>query len=339
MVEKMQNNPFYQYNQYTNYKKIYQTLSAGILSLFVIVFVLQTLIIALVGEEALKIGWFNVFLADVPFYCVGIWGFLYFITKLPHKKPTGEGFRFSSFLSVLSIAFFAMLAGAMAGNIIDEVLQSIFKTNISDSLTETTSTMNLWEEIIFLVIVAPLGEELVFRKLLIDRSWMYGELASIIFSAVCFGIYHGNVMQLFYTTAVGILLGYLYIRSGSYFLCVLVHSIINLFFGIIYPYAYTCLENGSYIISKSVTEIIAFSQWGFAIAGFIVLLLRWVNKKWYINDYCSIEKKGRISGAFSNSPFIVFASVTGLFILLNYQASSSNNHEETVQSMIKLFFK
>jgi membrane protease YdiL (CAAX protease family) len=335
----MQYNSTFGYNQYINYKKIYQTLSAGILSLFVIVFILQTLIIAFVGDEALNTGWFNIFLADVPFYCVGIWGFLFFMTKLPHKKPTGDGFRFSSFLSVLAIAFFAMLAGAIVGTYANEVLQIIFRGNISDDLTETTSTMNLWEEIIFLVIVAPFGEELVFRKLIIDRSWMYGELASIVFSAVCFGVYHGNVMQLFYTTAVGILLGYLYIRSGSYLLCVFVHSIINLFFGIIYPYVYTCLENGNYIVSKSVTEIIALSQWGFALVGFVVLLERCINKKMYINDYSPIGKKGRISGAFNNAPFIVFASVTGFFILLNYQVSSVSNSEETMQSMVRLFFK
>ncbi len=334
----MNYNPSFNYNQYINYKKIYKTLSAGILSLFIIVFISQTLIIALVGESALNEGWFNIFLADVPFYCVAIWGFLYFITKLPHKKPTGEGFRFSSFLSVLVIAFFAMLAGAVVGTYVDEALQIIFRTKVSDSLTETTSTMNLWEEIIFLVIVAPFGEELIFRKLLIDRSWMYGELASIVFSAVCFGVYHGNVMQLFYTTAVGILLGYLYIRSGSYLLCVFVHSVINLFFGIIYPYVYTCLENKSYIISRSVTEIIAFSEWGLALVGFAVLLIRFGMKKWYINDNSPIDKKGRISGAFGNAPFVVFASVTGFFILLNYSASTTAS-EETAQSLAGLFLK
>jgi hypothetical protein len=99
------------------------------------------------------------------------------------------------------------------------------------------------------------------------------------------------------------------------------------------------LKNGNYVISESVTEIIAFSRWGFALVGVVVLFVRYANKKMYINDYSPIEKKERIPGAFSNSPFIAFASLTGFFILLNYQSNSSTNSEEAVQSMVKLFFK
>lgn len=78
------------------------------------------------------------------------------------------------------------------------------------SYEEETSALfegDLWLQCLVLLIASPLWEELFFRGFLFVRlkKWvsLYG---AVIFSAVCFGIYHGNLSQGIYAFFMGILL-------------------------------------------------------------------------------------------------------------------------------------
>ena len=58
---------------------------------------------------------------------------------------------------------------------------------------------SIWA-ILIPTILAQVVEELIFRKLLIDRLHNYGEKAVIIFTAICFGLFHGNLTQTLFGT-------------------------------------------------------------------------------------------------------------------------------------------
>ena len=77
--------------------------------------------------------------------------------------------------------------------------------------------------------LAPIAEELLFRGV----SYHYASRAlpekwAVIFQAVLFGIYHGNLIQFVYATVMGILLGMLRRQSGSVVPGIVLHIIINL---------------------------------------------------------------------------------------------------------------
>ena len=77
--------------------------------------------------------------------------------------------------------------------------------------------------------LAPIAEELIFRGV----SYTYAEGAigyrwAIFFQAVIFGLYHGNLIQFIYATAIGYLLGALRHQSGSIVPGIVLHTIINL---------------------------------------------------------------------------------------------------------------
>ena len=82
-------------------------------------------------------------------------------------------------------------------------------------------------------ILAPILEEIFFRKLIIDRTRRYGELASILVSAFFFALFHGNFSQFFYAFGIGVLFGYIYCRTGSYVTVTLLHVVFNIFMGVI----------------------------------------------------------------------------------------------------------
>ena len=82
-------------------------------------------------------------------------------------------------------------------------------------------------------ILAPIFEELIFRKIMMDRLSAFGGGVAICFSAVAFGLFHGNFSQIFYATAVGIVLGYVYHRTGKVIYTVILHGMLNFVGGIL----------------------------------------------------------------------------------------------------------
>ena len=77
------------------------------------------------------------------------------------------------------------------------------------------------------VVIGPILEELIFRKLMLDRTRAYGEKTAIIFSAVCFGLFHGNLTQFLYAGCVGFFLGYVYCKTGKVLYTMIMHILLN----------------------------------------------------------------------------------------------------------------
>ena len=70
-------------------------------------------------------------------------------------------------------------------------------------------------------------EELVYRKLIIDRLYVHGEMAAILFSSVLFSLVHGNLFQVFYAFLNGCILGLVYTRTGRIRYTIALHMVTN----------------------------------------------------------------------------------------------------------------
>lgn len=79
-----------------------------------------------------------------------------------------------------------------------------------------------------LALVPAFCEEFLFRGLICGRLLPYGKTVAIIGSAVLFGLMHGNLGQLFYTTMAGVMLGWCYAETRSIWPGVLAHMLNNL---------------------------------------------------------------------------------------------------------------
>ena len=90
----------------------------------------------------------------------------------------------------------------------------------------------LWCNLLFLVILAPVFEEIFLRKLIIDRLRPYGELAAILLSGIAFGLVHGNLHQLLYACASGILFGWIYVKTGNIVVNISLHATLNFIGGV-----------------------------------------------------------------------------------------------------------
>lgn len=77
-------------------------------------------------------------------------------------------------------------------------------------------------------ISAPLLEEILFRGIILDGFLKnYSPTKAIIWSAVIFGLIHMNPYQFIAATLIGILMGWIYWRTKSLWLCILIHFVNN----------------------------------------------------------------------------------------------------------------
>lgn len=154
---------------------------------------------------------------------------LWLILKGSAKSHRSEQTRLSEkgFFLLLLIGETLMYAGSLIGNLLNQLIGnltgSVPENGIATYVTETP----LWLIFILMVVIGPIVEELIFRKLMIDRLSIYGDRVAIFFSAVAFGLMHRNFYQFFYAALLGLLLGYVYASTRNVKYTVLMHMFFN----------------------------------------------------------------------------------------------------------------
>ncbi|EET85545.1 Abortive infection protein, partial [Clostridium carboxidivorans P7] len=89
---------------------------------------------------------------------------------------------------------------------------------------------------IYVCIIGPAMEEFVFRGVILTGLLKkYSVKKSIIISALLFGIMHLNGIQFINGFLLGVLLGYIYVRTKSIYLCMYSHILFNTM-GVIFMY-------------------------------------------------------------------------------------------------------
>lgn len=81
--------------------------------------------------------------------------------------------------------------------------------------------------VLSVVVIGPICEEFLIRKLFLDRCRVLGDVSAILLSAAVFGLMHENLYQMFYAFAVGVCLGSVAILTGRIRECILIHMCVN----------------------------------------------------------------------------------------------------------------
>ncbi len=90
------------------------------------------------------------------------------------------------------------------------------------------SDHGVWFGILRVVILAPIVEELIFRGVIFSGfQRIYPAFWAIFFSALLFALFHLNPWQLGPTFLLGLLLGYVRLRSGSLLAAIFTHALHN----------------------------------------------------------------------------------------------------------------
>jgi membrane protease YdiL (CAAX protease family) len=111
----------------------------------------------------------------------------------------------------------------------------IIRTNY---LIPDLSIFNLLTLSVIMIFFVGIVEEIIFRSVLQNRlQIVFGNFTGLIFTSILFGLMHsayGNIYEVLYASFVGLFIGFLFYRTRSLPLAVLIHGFINVFlFGVI----------------------------------------------------------------------------------------------------------
>lgn len=172
---------------------------------------------------------------------------LLFCKLIPADKPEQHKMKFWQWL----LAFMMLYGIGISINVIVQFIYFILQL-FNKGLVVENPIMNLMSEInpvamiLIVGIIAPIVEETVFRKLLIDRLLPYGERIAIFLPGIIFGIFHGNLFQCFFAAAIGIFFSFIYTKTGKIKYTVFMHMTINLYSCILMIFVNRLVSSGIY---------------------------------------------------------------------------------------------
>ena len=148
-------------------------------------------------------------------------------SKMPKAEIEKKRLGFGKFLLCVLVMYGLILIGAVVGSGIHLFLTLPFNNEESSKMAEILMNSNSFLRILIVGIVAPIFEELIFRKVLIDHVAPKGELVAILASGIMFGLFHGNFQQCFFAGLIGCLFAYIYLKTGRVIYTILLHMILN----------------------------------------------------------------------------------------------------------------
>ncbi len=175
-------------------------------------------------------------LSVLPLYGIAFPCFWLILRKLPRDEVSSERMGGKGFWIALCIAFALMTAGNTVGTVLITLVESLSGVTQTNPVEVATVGQKWWMNLIFVGIIPPILEELVFRKLLCDRLLPLGEGYAVVLSAAIFGLVHGNFFQFFYAFALGSLFAFIYVKTGRIRYTMIYHALINILGGVFAPW-------------------------------------------------------------------------------------------------------
>lgn len=168
-----------------------------------------------------------------PMYLVGMPALIYALSKLPGTKPVKQKVKPWYLLTAVPMSYCIMQLANIFGAILVAIFTALKGTGVDNVMLEIVSGVNPFLRLFIMVICAPIYEELVFRKMIVEKTLAYGEGAAILTSGLMFGLFHGNFTQFAYAFALGCFFAFIYVKLGDLRVTVFLHMCMNFVGGVV----------------------------------------------------------------------------------------------------------
>lgn len=313
-------------------RKQFSQLGMGVFAIQGVSFVIQLIIVIVlefIYPDGGKPSWLVWLCTFVPQYLIAVPIGLLIIRKAPVAPREGYNLKFSQIFTVAIICIFMMHAGNIVGKIVIVLLQTLLGITSVNPTVFYTMDSSVWLKILFAGILAPIIEEYIYRKQMIDRMNIYGEKLAVVTSALMFGLVHGNLSQLFYAFTLGLVFGYVYLKTGKLRYTVGLHMLIN-FRGIVVS---SLLRNMDFSMLETLRisdpaawnallspQLVLFGAYilcliGFTIAGLVLLYVKRRSICFAMAEQ-ELPKGTKFKTVYLNIGMILFAATCLISIIL-----------------------
>lgn len=272
-------------------KKVFAKIGLATFICMIVVNVIQVIyysVINLINPSLLQQPWINYVAIAISFYLIGFPIFYVMVKKLPDGEK-----RESKSLSVgkIILLFFMSYAILYVVNFLTTLLMMLIASikggEIINPIANVVGASNWIWSLIFVGILSPIVEEMLFRGIMLNKIRMYGDKVAIVTTAVLFGLFHANFSQFFYAVGLGVIFAYVTLKTGTIKYSIILHIAINIVGSVIMP---AIVGDGSNIALIGVAGFILIA---ITIIGIVLLIIN--RKNIHLSEGEIKLEKGRVT--------------------------------------------
>ncbi len=169
----------------------------------------------------------SLLLSVLPLYFIGMPVMVLLIKRVPAEQVEKHTMKAGHFVLAAILCFGLVYASNIAGNILTIIIGLLKGSAVENVIASVATSVSTVLVLLYMVLAAPLVEEYVFRKLIVDRTIRYGQGVAVVVSGLVFGLFHGNLNQFVYAFMLGAFLAFLYVKTGKLKITIALHMMIN----------------------------------------------------------------------------------------------------------------
>lgn len=294
-------------------RRFFSKIGFNYFALGIIVLVLNLFIglfISIINPNLLSNQTMMTFFSAIWTYLLPLPIFIYIMRKTEAKTLEKHKMTVKTFVICISITMFLMWIGNIMGVIITSGIGSLIHHEVANPINDVINNSGLVANLIIITTIAPIFEELIFRKLLIDRTIKYGGTISVLLSGLLFAFFHGNLNQFFYAFLLGGFFAIIYIKTGQIKYTIGLHMIINFIGSVVSLFVsqpLMDLANGSVISPTSTFGVILYIliTLGLTVMG-LIYSIKYFDKSRFDGSEKEIILKNPVSTILLNPGIICF---------------------------------
>lgn len=172
--------------------------------------------------------WFDIAVTAIGVAGVGLPLFALLMKRLPNSESGKvERLSFGRFVKYFFISIAALYLSSFVSTFINYFIGLMRGEWITNPVEDLVFNSNMVVNILYISIIGPIVEELIFRKILLDKLRRFGDLPAILLTGIAFGLFHMNLSQFLYAATLGILFAYITIRTNTVLYSIILHMMIN----------------------------------------------------------------------------------------------------------------
>ncbi|WP_226847273.1 CPBP family intramembrane glutamic endopeptidase [Bifidobacterium lemurum] len=185
-------------------------------------------------------AWVSLLASSGPLYAVAMPLAVLAMGNVPALETKRFNLGAKRFFTLLVICLPVIYLGNIIGTVLSDL---IFGGQSTNRVAEVILDSDPVSVFVFYVVLAPICEEWLFRKQIIDRTRRYGEKTAILLSALTFALFHLNLYQFFYAFGLGLVFGYVYMRTSRVRYSMIMHAVVNFNGSILGPWVLSQVDS------------------------------------------------------------------------------------------------
>lgn len=217
-------------------------------------------------------------------------------------------------LPLIGIALGTSIIGSYLSSALDSIMNAFGTSSAMPDIPQSSDPLSVILSLLAVCFAPALMEEFAFRGIILGSLRKFGDGFAILMSALLFGMFHGNLVQIPSAFLAGLGLGYITVASGSMWPGIIAHFINNAIATLTGLLGET-MSGDAYLLANNIVSLLMLAA---GIVGFLLLLKQKPKAFEFKKSDTKADFKTRLKW-FLTSPMIIVILILNVLSILFVQ--------------------